>query len=79
MTALDVCKGKIILELTHIKLWRLVAETGVLREHDLHSLWRVDYPLSEGISGDAEAILPKLGDREKVCNATLIKQNFKNS
>ena len=76
---LDVCKRKIILELTHINVRYLVAETGVLQEHHLLSLWRMDYPLRDGASSDAEAILFNLGNGEKVCNPPLVNSHFKHS
>ena len=77
--ALDVLNHAIILELTHLNVRHLIAETGVLREHNLLSLWRVDYPLREGVIGDKEAIILKLGDEEKVCNPALVDPHFKHS
>ena len=65
------------LELMHIYAQHLVTETGVLPKHNLLYLWRVDYPLPVGVGDDAEAILLKLGDGEKVCNPALVDPNFK--
>ena len=77
--AFDVHRYEITLELTHINVRYLVAETGVLQEHHLLSLWRMDYPLRDGASSDAEAILFNLGNGEKVCNPALVNPNFKHS
>ena len=50
--AVDVRNRTIILDLTHIIVRHRVAETGVLREHDLLSLWRVDDSLRDGVGGN---------------------------
>ena len=39
----------------------------------------MDYPLREGVSGDAEATLLKLGDEEKVCNPALVNPHLNHS
>ena len=73
---LYVCINEPFRELTHINVRHLIAETGVLHKFNLLALWRVDYPLSEGVSSDAEAIFPKLRDREKVRNPALVEPDF---
>ena len=61
---LNVCMRETFLELTHIYVRHLFADTGVSQKLDSFSLWCVDCPIPKGVSDDAEAILLKLGDGE---------------